>query len=72
MATAVAPLSPRARQGATVSMPLPWSQIRAGLDPSRFTVRTVPALLNKLKPWGDYDGSAASLRSAIRRFTQSG
>jgi len=72
MATAVAPLSPRARQGATVSMPLPWGQIRAGLDPSRFTVRTVPALLAKLKPWEDYAGAAASLRTAIERFTQSG
>ncbi len=71
MATAVAPLSPRARQGATVSMPLPWSQIRPGLDPSRFTVRSVPALLAKLKPWQDYEGAAASLRTAIERFTQS-
>ena len=72
MATAVAPLSPRARQGATVSMPLPWSHIRGGLDPTRFTVRTVPALLTKLKPWADYAGAAASLRSAIERFTQPG
>jgi bifunctional non-homologous end joining protein LigD len=71
MATAVAPLSPRARQGATVSMPLPWGQVRAGLEPARFTVRTVPALLKKLKPWEDYAGSAASLRTAIERFTQS-
>jgi bifunctional non-homologous end joining protein LigD len=70
MATAVAPLSPRARQGATVSMPLPWGQIRAGLDPTRFTVRTVPALLKKFKPWDDYAGAATSLRSAIERFTQ--
>ena len=54
MATAIAPLSPRARDGATVSMPLPWSQVRAGLDPGRYTVRTVPAALARSHPWADY------------------
>ena len=69
MATAVAPLSPRARAGATVSMPLLWPQLRSGLDPARFTVRTAPALLAKNKPWPDYARAAQSLRATIRRFT---
>jgi hypothetical protein len=30
----------------------------------------VPALLKKLKPWEDYTGAAASLRTAIERFTK--
>jgi bifunctional non-homologous end joining protein LigD len=68
MATAVAPLSPRARPFATVSMPLTWTQVRGGLDPKRFTLRTVPKLLKTSRAWRDYDGGARSLREAIRRL----
>jgi bifunctional non-homologous end joining protein LigD len=70
MSTAVAPLSPRARAGALISMPLHWSQVRAGLDAARFTVRTAPALLTAGKPWDDYAHAARSLRAAIARFTR--
>jgi bifunctional non-homologous end joining protein LigD len=52
--TAVAPLSPRARKGATVSMPLNWSQVKKGLDPKRFTLRTALGLLAKSGAWKDY------------------
>jgi bifunctional non-homologous end joining protein LigD len=68
MATAVAPLSPRARKGATVSMPVDWSQVRAGLDPKKFTVRTAPSLLRKNRPWKDYTESAKPLRQAIEQL----
>ncbi|MFN3574551.1 MAG: DNA ligase D [Phenylobacterium sp.] len=54
MATAVAPLSPRARDGAGVSMPLTWSQVKSGLEPLRYTLRTTPALLSRTKAWADY------------------
>jgi bifunctional non-homologous end joining protein LigD len=53
-ATAVAPLSPRAREGAPVSMPIEWAQVRRGLDPARFTVRTAPGLIAKSRAWADY------------------
>ena len=69
--TAVAPLSPRARDGATVSMPLEWSQVKAGLDPKRYTIRTVPALIKKSKAWRDYDKGAVPLRKAIQALVDS-
>jgi bifunctional non-homologous end joining protein LigD len=68
-ATAVAPLSTRAREGAPVSMPVPWTQVRAGLDPKRFAVSSVPALLTGNTGWQDYDKSERSLEEAIRRLT---
>jgi bifunctional non-homologous end joining protein LigD len=71
IATAVAPLSPRARTGAPVSMPLNWSEVRHGLDPMRFTVRSAPALLAKSKAWKGYDEAAKSLAGAIRKITAS-
>ena len=67
--TAVAPLSARARPGATVSMPLNWSQVKAGLDPTRFTIRTVPALLAKSTAWNDYFDAARPLKAAIKRLS---
>jgi len=68
-ATAVAVLSPRARPGAPVSMPIPWKAVKAGLDPMHYTVASAPALLEKSKPWQDYARSAGSLRGAIQRIT---
>lgn len=69
MATAVSVLSPRARKGATVSMPLTWAQVRSDLDPKRFTVRSVPALLKKSKAWAGYDDVASSIKAAIGKMT---
>ena len=71
MSTAVAVLSTRARAGATVSMPLDWTQVRSGLDPKHFTVRTTATLLAKGRPWKDYDNSARQLDNAIKRLTKS-
>ncbi len=69
-ATAVAVLSPRARAGATVSMPLLWRDLKNGLDPKVFTVRSAPALLAKSKAWKDYAAGARPLADAIRRITR--
>uniref|UniRef100_Q07K81 DNA ligase (ATP) n=1 Tax=Rhodopseudomonas palustris (strain BisA53) TaxID=316055 RepID=Q07K81_RHOP5 len=72
MSTAVAVLSPRAREFATVSMPLTWPQVKAGLDPKRYTLRTVLALLKKTKAWSDYAAAAAPLQAAIKKLAASG
>ena len=68
LATAVAVLSPRARDGATVSMPLTWVQVRGDLDPKKYTVRSVPALLAKTKAWDGYDDAAASIKAAMKKL----
>ncbi len=70
MSTAVAPFSPRMREGAPVSMLLAWSQVRANLDPARYTLRTVPTLLSKLKAWEDYCDSERPLEPAIRALVK--
>jgi bifunctional non-homologous end joining protein LigD len=67
-ATAVAPLSPRGRAGAPVSMPLSWSQVKKGLDPAKYTIRTVPRLIEGLAAWEDYPDAARPLAAAIKRL----
>lgn len=60
--TAVAPYSPRARAGAPVAMPLDWREVKRGLDPASFNVKSVPALLaGRRDPWAD----VASLRQRL-------
>lgn len=71
ISTAVAPLSPRARPGAPVSMPLTWTQVRDGLDPAKFTVLTAPGLMAKSSAWRDYCKSERPLKAAIKAFVKS-
>jgi bifunctional non-homologous end joining protein LigD len=66
MATAVAPLSPRARSGAPVSMPLNWSQVRKGLDPTRYTLHSVPPLLARTSAWKNYGQGERPLLEALK------
>ncbi len=68
MATAVAPLSPRGRPGAPVSMPVTWAQVKKGLNPARYTVRSIPTMVRKLTAWNDYCDGERPLGEAIRRF----
>ena len=46
----------------------PWAQVRSDLDPKKYTVRTVPALLAKTKAWQGYDGAASSIKAAMKKL----
>jgi bifunctional non-homologous end joining protein LigD len=70
MATAVAPLSPRARPHATVSMPLTWAQLKKGLDPNTFTVRSAPGLIAKSQAWKDYAKAEKPLSAAVKKLAK--
>ena len=53
----------RAKPGATVSMPLTWKQIEKGVRISDFTVKNVPALLNKNgNAWADFFAQRQKLK----------
>ena len=54
--TSIAAYSTRAREGAPVSMPITWEELRVSLDARSFTVLTTPGRLAKLKadPWAAY------------------
>ena len=68
LATAVAPLSPRARPGATVSMPLDWKHVKKGLDPKAYTLVTAYEQLQQMKPWTGYRRAVRPLASPLRKF----
>jgi bifunctional non-homologous end joining protein LigD len=68
MSTAVAPLSPRARDGAPVSMPLNWTQVKKGLDPMKYTIRTAPKIVQGMTAWEDYCDSERPLTAAMKRL----
>jgi bifunctional non-homologous end joining protein LigD len=51
-------------------MPLNWNQVRSGLEPQRFSIRTAPALLARSKPWQDYCDGERPLKQAIERIVK--
>jgi bifunctional non-homologous end joining protein LigD len=51
-------------------MPVLWKDVRRGLDPKKFTLRSAPALLRKAKLWEGYAAAAQSLADAIRSVTK--
>ncbi len=47
--TIAGPFSARPVPGATCSAPLKWSEVGGKLDPKKFTIKTLPARMKKLK-----------------------
>ena len=68
--TGIAPWSPRAREGATIAVPLDWKDVTAKLDPQKFTIRTSAKLLAKADPWDGLAKSAKPLDVAIRKLAK--
>jgi bifunctional non-homologous end joining protein LigD len=54
--TSICAFSVRAREGAPISMPIDWTDLKASLNPARFNLTTVKAYLARRRtdPWKDY------------------
>ena len=48
--------------------PLCWTQVRAELDPQRYTMASAPGLLAIGRPRRDYSYSERPLKEAIRKL----
>jgi bifunctional non-homologous end joining protein LigD len=65
-ATAVLPYSPRARPGATVAMPLAWSELKH-VDPRELDVRTALRWIENRRrdPWADFFEKAQDISERL-------
>jgi bifunctional non-homologous end joining protein LigD len=67
--TLVAPYSVRPAPGAPVSTPLRWAEVRRGLDPTRFTMKTMARRLDRVGDlWKPVLGPAADVAACLRRL----
>jgi bifunctional non-homologous end joining protein LigD len=69
--TSIAAFSPRAREGAPVSLPLAWEELTARIDPLKLTIANISARLRD-DPWNAYWKlrqriTAAALRAVSQR-----
>lgn len=67
--TIAAPYSVRPMPGATVSTPLRWNEVKIGMDRSRFTLRTIPARVERLGDlFWDVLGKGIDLKTCRRKL----
>jgi len=62
-ATAIASFCPRARPGANVATPVTWDEVNRKLDPAKFTLRSTPDRLARLR--GDRWEGFSSVRQRL-------
>ncbi len=69
--TIAGPFSARPVPGATCSAPLKWSEVGGKLDPKKFTLKTLPARMKKLKddPLAPVLALKPDLQSALAKLT---
>ena len=65
-ATAVAPYSVRARDGAPVALPISWTQLTTKLRPDQFTISVVLKLKKRRDPWGHWAKAADQKISILK------
>ncbi|MFP4380557.1 MAG: non-homologous end-joining DNA ligase [Candidatus Sumerlaeia bacterium] len=65
----VAAYSVRARKGAPVSVPLRWQDLKADLEPARYTIENTISRLKRLKsdPWKDYGNIRQSITKSMKK-----
>lgn len=68
-ATSVAAYSTRARENATVSVPLTWDELESQKSADAFTVKNLPARLESLRadPWKEMAGVKQSITKGLLR-----
>lgn len=67
--TSIAPFSARARPNATVSMPITWDEVAAGMRSDTFTIRNAPERLASLErdPWDEFLSVEQAISAGIKR-----
>jgi bifunctional non-homologous end joining protein LigD len=67
--TLAAPYAVRPRPGATVSTPLSWKEVNDKLDPTQFTIRTIPKRIEKIGDiWKPVIGKGENIFRVLKKL----